>query len=109
MTDPKTYQVEMTQKLRMVLGQVEVVSSWHAFVGEGRRIYQPVVDIAIGPFAIDNNRYIDEYDAMVLNLQQLINKWVEIFRSNWQAVIGDHYWALPPRTPASYADFRGPG
>ena len=109
MTEPKLFQGEIAERLRLLLRQSDVATSWPAFAGEGRRIYQPIVDIAVGPFAIGNIQYIDEYDAMVFNLRRLVNKWVSIFISNWQAVIGDHYWVLPPRTPYSYEDFIGSG
>ena len=109
MSEVKLFQEQVAANLKHILNQSDVATSWPAFAGEGRRIYQPIVDIAVGPFATGNIQYIDEYDAMVFNLRRLVNKWVSIFISNWQAVIGDHYWVLPPRTPNSYEDFIGSG
>lgn len=109
MIEPKLFQKEIAERLRLLLNQTDVVSSWPAFAGEGRRIYQPLVDIAVGPFATGNIQYIKEYDSMVLNLRRLVNKWIKMSRSNWQAVIGDHYWKLPPRAPTSYKHFIGYG
>ena len=107
MTEIEVFEAEINNRLKSRLSRQDVITYWHAFAGQGRRIYQPVVDVAVGPFAVDETRYMDEYDSMVHNHRDLINEWVMLSRENWQAVIGDHYWALPPRTPTSYEDFVG--
>jgi len=85
MTDPKIFQEEMAEKLRLLLNRVDVVTSWRAFAGEGRRIYQPVVDIAIGPFAVEG-RYIKEYNDLVQDKSNLIDMWAHMFQYNWEEV-----------------------
>ncbi len=72
----------------------------------GRRIYQPIADIAIGPFATEG-QYITEYDDLVQDKSNLIDMWVHMFQSNWQEVIGDHYCAVPPPKPIGYEDYLG--
>jgi len=109
LVEPNIFQREAAERLKSVLSTDDVIVSWQAFAGEGRRIYQPVVDIAVGPYATGNVQYLREYDVMARNHQQLIDRWVTEFLSNWQAVIGNHYWALPPRTPGRYMDFIGQG
>lgn len=106
MTTPKEYQVELTQMLMAKFKPAPVTSSWRPFEGMGRRIYQPVVDIAIGPFATEG-RYITEYDNLIRDESSLIDEWAQMFQSNWHNVIGDHYFAVPPPKPKSYEDYLG--
>ena len=104
MAEPKIFQEEMVEKLQLLFNQEEVVASWRPFVGEGRRIYQPIVDIAVGPFATEG-QYIKEYNELVEDKMNLIDRWATNFQSNWNKVIGDHYFAAPPPRPANHLDF----
>lgn len=49
----KEYQHVVADKLKEIFEGKNVSQSWRAFPGWGRRIYQPVLDIAVGPFAIE--------------------------------------------------------
>ena len=106
MITPKKYQVALTQMLMAEFKPAPVTSSWRPFEGMGRRIYQPIADIAIGPFATEG-QYITEYDDLVQDKSNLIDVWAHMFQSNWQEVIGDHYFAVPPPKPTSYEDYLG--
>jgi hypothetical protein len=59
----------------------EVVVQWQPFRGEGRRIYAPRVDIAVGPFAI-RGRYIEQYGALLDETRAFIDKLVEKHNEN---------------------------
>jgi len=100
------FQRRVADRLKFALNRNDVNVGWHAFPGLGKRIYQPIVDIAVGPYAIEG-QYGTEYTVMVNNHQLLINTWTTFFLQNWQSVIGDHYIALPPRSPTSHEDFVG--
>ena len=110
MTEIDLFQREIANRLTVLLVQrdyeSEVSVPWAAFGGQGRRIYSPKVDIAVGPFAVER-RYEDEYDRMVSSYHRLIDTWIDMFRQNWQSVIGSRYWRTPPRSPSEHGDFIG--
>lgn len=114
MRDTTIYQRETAQRLNRILKgygyEDNATSEWKPFANYGRRIYSPVVDIAVGPFAIDDLRYEERYDEMVRAFSQLIDSWVSIFKQNWQDYIVQHkhnYWRVSPtsHTPSGYQDF----
>ncbi len=109
MNEVQHFQQQVAEKLKQEMGLEDnnIAISWQAFAGEGRRIYQPFVDIAVGPFAVDTQQCAEEYDAMVSDSCKLINEWVEKSRENWHTVIGQRYWASPPDSASSYKDFIG--
>ena len=108
MTEIDLFQREIANRLTVLLVQrdyeSEVSVPWAAFGGQGRRIYSPKVDIAVGPFAVER-RYEDEYDRMVNSYHRLIDTWIDMFRQNWQSVIGGRYWRIPPHSPSEHRDF----
>ena len=108
MTEIDLFQREIANKLTGLLVQQgyepEVKVPWPAFSRQGRRIYSPKVDIAVGPFATDK-RYEDEYDRMVNSYRCLIDTWIDMFRQNWQSIIGDRHWRVSPHSPSGYRDF----
>ena len=111
MVEVKEYQQAAATRLKSLIGQDDIDVGWRAFSGQGRRIYQPIVDVAVGPYAIDDKQYGPQYDVMVEKYKRLIDSWASDFQTNWQSVIGeivDNHWLLPPRTPASHDDFLGP-
>ncbi len=109
MNEVQHFQKQVAEKLRHEIGLEDdnVAISWRAFAGEGRRIYQPSVDIAVGPFAMDTRQCAEEYDAMARDSCKLINEWAGKSRENWHTVIGQRYWANPPDSASSYEDFIG--
>jgi len=108
MTEIDLFQREIADKLTVLLVKQgykpEVKAPWSAFSGYGRRIYSPKVDIAVGPFAI-KRRYEDEYDRMVKSYHRVLDTWIDMFRQNWQSVIGDRYWRVPLHSPSGCRDF----
>lgn len=108
MTEIDLFQREITDKLTVLLVKQgykpEVKAPWSAFSGYGRRIYSPKVDIAVGPFAIEKSDE-DEHGRMVDSYHRLIDTWIDMFRQNWQSVIGDRYWRVPLHSPSGYRDF----
>jgi hypothetical protein len=59
----------------------EVVVQWPPFRGEGRSIYGPVVDIAVGPFAI-RGRYEEEYTQLLNTTKPFIERLIERHNQN---------------------------
>jgi len=114
MRDTDRFQKETANYLELLLKQngyrPDVTPSWRAFAGYGRRIYSPVLDVAVGPFAIHDLRYEERYNKMVHTFNQLIDSWVSIFKENWQKyVVDNNYWRVPPDSclPSGYRDFIG--
>jgi hypothetical protein len=60
----RQYQRQARQMLMRLYPEVEVTVQWYPFVGERRDMYWPVVDIAVGPFAI-HDRYGDRYTQLM--------------------------------------------
>ena len=115
MRDTTIFQNEIARRLKRLLKRYgyddDATPEWKPFARHGRRTYSPVVDIAIGPFAIGDQRYEKEYDTMVNSFNQLIDSWISIFKQDWQDYIVQHnYWEVSPtsRTPSGYQDFIGP-
>jgi hypothetical protein len=108
MTEIEVFQREIADKLTVLLVQQgyesEVKIQWSAFSGHGRRTYSPKVDIAVGPFAVERG-YENEYDLMVNSFRRLVDTWIDMFRQNWQSVIGGRYWSVSPYSPSGYRDF----
>lgn len=59
----------------------EVTIQWRPFQGQGRHIYAPAVDIAVGPFAIEQ-RYIAEYDALIDRTRGFIQTLIDRHNDN---------------------------
>lgn len=54
---------------------------WQPFRGFGRRMYQPKIDVAVGPFAVDG-RYGAEYDRLFEGSRPFIGCLVEAHNHN---------------------------
>jgi len=115
MSKTTIFQEEIALRLNRLLKRYgyddNATSEWKPFANYGRRTYSPVVDIAVGPFAIGDQRYEEEYDTMVNKFNQLIDSWVSIFKQDWQDYIVQHnYFRVSPAssTPLGYQDFIGP-
>lgn len=59
----------------------EVSVQWYPFRGQGRQIYGPVVDIAVGPFAIEG-RHGPRYTEMMDENRQFIESLIEKHNQN---------------------------
>ncbi len=62
----------------------EVALQWRPFSGEGPAIYAPVVDVAVGPFAIQE-QYIVRYDELSEASRAFVNQLIEKHNANCEA------------------------
>ena len=75
----RDYQVAVKESLNRLYPQVEV--QWLPFRGEGRGIYAPRVDLAVGPFAVER-RYIEEYGRLIDDTQPFLQTLIEKHNEN---------------------------
>lgn len=80
LSDLKKYQISVAEMLQGIYIGTPIQTEWRA-ISDGRKIYSPRLDIAVGPFAI-NQQYIDKYDDMMNSSQRLINKIIELHVQN---------------------------
>jgi len=78
MTERK-YQNDTKIVLEHLYNEVEV--QWYPFRGQGRHIYAPVVDIAVGPFAIER-RYEAQYTELLEQTRDFIERLIEKHNQN---------------------------
>jgi len=71
------------REIRSRLDQVyeEVLPPWYPFRGEGRGIYAPIVDVAVGPFAIET-RYETRYSEILAQTRDFIENLIENHNAN---------------------------
>lgn len=60
----REYQLKIKEALELVYTGEDVKVQWYPLRGGGRRIYAPVVDIAVGPFATEQ-RYEGRYAELL--------------------------------------------
>jgi hypothetical protein len=77
--DERQYKGRAKDALDRLYG--EVVMQWQPFLGEGRAIYAPVVDVAVGPFAI-RGRYIDEYAKLLDDTRGFVERLIAKHNEN---------------------------
>jgi hypothetical protein len=77
--DERAYQRQVKDALDRLYAEVEI--QWQPFRGEGPRIYAPVVDVAVGPFAIER-RYIDEYGQLLDQTRAFIDNLIARHNAN---------------------------
>lgn len=75
----RQYQRQVKEALDRLYAEVEI--QWQPFRGEGPRIYAPVVDVAVGPFAIER-RYIDEYGQLLDETRAFIDGLIARHNAN---------------------------
>lgn len=80
-TRENQYFGDVTASLRRIYP--EIVCPWYPFRGEGRRIYSPAIDIAVGPFAIADS-YVTRYSEMLGESQQFIQLLIDAHNVNVQ-------------------------
>lgn len=104
-TDNQQYAIERLKTIfRDEHNRPLVKPQWRPFAGQGRAIYQPAVDVAVGPFAVIA-QYGDIYDQMVDDNSNLIKEWVGLFRQNWGTCLGQHYWVTQPDSLSNHIAF----
>jgi hypothetical protein len=75
----REYQNSVKTKLERLYGEVEV--QWRPFLGRGRAIYAPVVDIAVGPFATEA-QYGNRYAELLTETRDFIDRLIEKHNHN---------------------------
>jgi hypothetical protein len=62
--------------------KVEVENQWVPFRGEVVSKYSPRVDVAVGPFAYWEEKYIHEYNRLTKVSREFINNLLQSFKAN---------------------------
>jgi hypothetical protein len=75
----RAYQERVKSALDRLYG--EVVVQWRPFLGEGRGMYAPVVDVAVGPFA-NVGTYINEYAELLDRTRGLVEALIHKHNEN---------------------------
>ena len=75
----REYQLQVKNKLASLYSEVEV--QWYPFRGAGRKIYSPVVDVAVGPFAITHG-FENEYGRMLDETRDFIESLIHKHNEN---------------------------
>jgi hypothetical protein len=80
-------EAEYQEQVKGLLERIyrEVVVQWCPFRGEGRGTYAPRVDVAVGPFAI-NDRYEQLYTQMMLGSRDFIESLIEKHNENVRGI-----------------------
>lgn len=79
----REYQEQVKLTLERLYGEVEV--QWLPFLGEGRGMYAPRVDIAIGPFAVAG-QYIRRYTELMHATRRFIECLIERHNRNVEGI-----------------------
>jgi hypothetical protein len=75
----REYQLAVKDALARIYREVAV--QWHPFVGQGRNIYSPAIDVAVGPFAVEE-RLEAQYTRLLEKSRNLIQRFVEAHNHN---------------------------
>lgn len=75
----KEYQLVVKNALLHLYAEVE--TQWYPFRGQGRRIYSPAIDIAVGPFAV-TERLEDRYSELLNQTRGFIERLIEVHNGN---------------------------
>ncbi|MEM3465254.1 MAG: hypothetical protein QW566_02165 [Candidatus Jordarchaeales archaeon] len=62
--------------------EIKVERQWRPFKGESISKYSPIVDVAVGPFAYGDEKYIREYNELTEMSCKLLNNLSSSFREN---------------------------
>lgn len=79
----REYQDSAKIALDRIYREVEV--QWYPFLGIGRDMYAPRIDIAVGPFAIDAERFDERYTELLLETRPFIESLIECHNLNLDA------------------------
>ena len=77
----REYQRRASQAFQRLYPEVEVAVQWYPFRGERRDMYWPVVDVAVGPFAI-HERYGARYTELMNQTRPFIESLIEVHNGN---------------------------
>jgi hypothetical protein len=84
----KEYQSILKNKLSGVFTELEIKKEWRADVSQFN-LYSPRLDIAIGPFAI-NEGLKDQYDSLQIKYGRFIHGIINMHNSNLKSVYGNY-------------------
>ena len=76
----REYQEAKKVILDRIYSQVEI--QWHPFLGVGRDMYAPRIDIAVGPFAIDRRRLEEQYTELLFETRHFIESLIVCHNRN---------------------------
>jgi hypothetical protein len=78
---------EYQESTKVILDRIyrEVEIQWHPFLGVGRDMYAPRIDIAVGPFAIERRRFEERYTELLLETKPFIESLIECHNQNLDA------------------------
>jgi len=77
----RAYQHRASELLQRHYPREHVETQWYPFKGEERNMYWPVVDIAVGPFAM-RERLGHLYTELMLHTRALIERLIEFHNRN---------------------------
>jgi hypothetical protein len=76
----REYQLSAKASLGRIYRKVEV--QWHPFLGVGRDMYAPRIDIAVGPFAMERRRLEERYTELLFETRPFIESLIECHNQN---------------------------
>jgi len=80
----REYQDKVKAKLERFYKGEQIEVQWYPFRGEGLRIYGPIVDVAVGPFATEQ-RYETRYDELLHKTRVFVERLIEKHNQNVEA------------------------
>ena len=83
----KIYQQQIVEGLRCIYSGSPVKSEWATMSNE-RNMYSPRVDIAVGPFAVRELRFENDYDILMENSRRFIQKLISYHLQNVRSING---------------------
>ncbi len=78
------YQHKVKRRLEQIYSGEEVKVQWRPFLGNGRDMYAPRVDVAVGPFAIQE-RYETRYADLLEKTRSFVERLIEKHNQNVEA------------------------
>jgi hypothetical protein len=75
---------EYQESKKVILDRIyrEVEIQWHPFLGVGRDMYAPRIDIAVGPFATERRRLEERYTELLFETKPFIESLIECHNHN---------------------------
>jgi len=67
---------------------LRTLAPWRPFKGGGRSMYQPAVDVAVGPFAVGALDYKQKYDELPKKIEPILSTWIRQFKRNRKRILG---------------------
>lgn len=81
----KEYQKILVSQLEGIFPNIPVKAEWSAMKGDSS-LYCPRLDVAVGPFAVDNIQYTSRYNSLMNNHRQLIDDIIHCHKQNVESI-----------------------